>query len=105
MQEMLHFFGYAKLPQDPENMTGFFEYSGEDNELTRQYRGWRNQNSDMVGWTCQLTDPDLEMIQYKLQDKSKDTELLSFETSGKATKVILHYYEKQIYDTVSEHLD
>jgi len=35
MKEMLHFFGYAKLPEDPENMTGFFEFSGEDTELTR----------------------------------------------------------------------
>ena len=27
-KEWLHFFGYAKLPQDSQNMTGFFEYDG-----------------------------------------------------------------------------
>lgn len=40
MKEMLHFFGYAKVPQDPENNTGFFEYDGSDTEMNRQYKGW-----------------------------------------------------------------
>lgn len=40
MSEMLHYFGYAKLPHDPENNTGFFEYDGSDAEMTRQYKGW-----------------------------------------------------------------
>ena len=40
MKEMTHFFGYAKLPSDPENTTGFFDYDGSDAEMTRQYRGW-----------------------------------------------------------------
>ena len=103
MQEMLHFFGYAKLPTDPENITGFFEYSGEDNELTRQYKGWRAQNSDMVSWSCQLTDKDLETIQYRLSDARKDVQLLTVWMSHQVTKAIQHYYEKQIYGTVSEH--
>jgi len=30
MKEMNHFFGYAKLPTDPENNTGFYEYDGSD---------------------------------------------------------------------------
>ena len=40
MKEMIHFFGYAKVPSDPENNTGFFDFDGSDAELTRQYKGW-----------------------------------------------------------------
>jgi len=42
MKEMLHFFGYAKVPHDPENNTGFFEYtdSSRDSEIMRHYKGW-----------------------------------------------------------------
>ena len=40
MKEMIHFFGYAKVPSDPENNTGFFDYDGSDTEMNRQYRGW-----------------------------------------------------------------
>ena len=29
LAEMLHFFGYAKLPSDPENETGFFEFKAK----------------------------------------------------------------------------
>ena len=41
MKEWLHFFGYAKVPQDPDNNTGFFEYDGTDEEMNRQYNGFR----------------------------------------------------------------
>ena len=51
-KEMLHFFGYAKTPQDPNNPTGFFEYDGTDEELTRQSNGYLSQNQDMVDWAC-----------------------------------------------------
>ena len=27
-KEMLHFFGYAKIPQDPTNVTGFYDFDG-----------------------------------------------------------------------------
>lgn len=40
-KEWLHFFGYAQLPQDPDNATGFFNFDGEDAELNRQYYGFR----------------------------------------------------------------
>ena len=31
MSVVLHYFGYAKLPEDHENLTGFYEYSEEGN--------------------------------------------------------------------------
>lgn len=59
-KEFIHFFGYAKVPSDPENNTGFFEYDGSDAEMNRQYYGFRAQNESMVNWATLLTDADLE---------------------------------------------
>ena len=39
-KEMLHFFGYAKLPQDPENPTGFYEFDGSDEAMNSIYKGY-----------------------------------------------------------------
>lgn len=41
LKEFIHFFGYAKIPSDPENPTGFFEYEGTDKEMNRQYMGFK----------------------------------------------------------------
>ena len=46
-KEMLHFFGYAKLPQDPENVTGFYDYDGKDEEMNRIYKGYIQQNNEV----------------------------------------------------------
>ena len=39
-KEMMHFFGYAKVPQDPDNYTGFYEYDGTDEHLNSMYNGY-----------------------------------------------------------------
>jgi len=37
---MLYFFGYAKLSQDPENVTGFYEFNEPNEALDRKYKGY-----------------------------------------------------------------
>ena len=32
LSEMLYFFGYAKVPQDPDNYTGFYDFTTEDQD-------------------------------------------------------------------------
>ena len=113
MSEVLHFFGYAKVPWDhhQDNPTGFFEYSDNDyddchqskDELRRVYKGWQAQNTGMVNWVCQLSDADLEQIRYKLYDKSKEVPLLSLETENWAKKPTINYYTKKLYKM--EHID
>ena len=98
MKEMLHFFGYARLPTDPDNNTGFFEYDGTDEEMNRQYKGWQLQNESMINWVCQLTDADLERYRYRLSDPAKDVPLLDYATSTKATNAISDYYSKKFYN-------
>lgn len=41
MADMLHFFGYAKLPHDPDNRTGIFSFDGSEETLVSQYYGFR----------------------------------------------------------------
>ena len=98
MKEVLHFFGYARLPEDPSNITGFFEYDGSDAEMNRQYKGWKAQNEAMVNWVCHLTDDDLENFKYRLSDPAKEVPLMDFDTSVKATTAISDFYSKKLYN-------
>ena len=41
MKEVLHYFGYAKLPEDLENPTGFFDYSDQGSQDQPEYKGWQ----------------------------------------------------------------
>lgn len=93
-KEMLHFFGYAKVPQDPDNLTGFYEFDGEDEGLMRQYKAFRTVNEDMVNWASLLSEAELESFKYQLSDPAKDVPLIGFSTATKATKAITHYCQK-----------
>mmetsp|Transcript_15269 Transcript_15269/g.20744 ORF Transcript_15269/g.20744 Transcript_15269/m.20744 type:complete len:107 (+) Transcript_15269:750-1070(+) len=98
MKEMLHFFGYAKTPQDPENATGFFEFDGSDEELTRQYMGYRAQNQAMVNWSGQLTDQDLaSMPRYRLSNPAKEVALCDFTSAKKIISSTLNHYQGEFY--------
>ena len=39
-KEFLHYFGYAKLPSDPDNVTGFYDFPDEGNEMRHLYMGY-----------------------------------------------------------------
>ena len=104
-KEFLHFFGYAKTPSNPENPTGFFEYDGSDDNLTRKENGYKIQNQGMIDWVSQLTDADLEQFQYLLSDPAKEVPLMDYDNSVKATAAINNYYEKKFYGEAHEHVD
>ena len=59
---MLHFFGYAKVPQDPENPTGFYEFDGTDAEMNGIYNGYQRQNEDIINWTNALKEDELAQM-------------------------------------------
>ena len=104
-KEWLHFFGYAQVPQDPDNATGFFEYDGTDPELMRQYYGFRAQNESHVQWVCQLTDKDLEQYQWMTCNPAMEVPLMDFATSVKATRPIKHYIETKFYGQPTENVE
>ena len=101
-KEFLNFFGYSKLPDQEENLTGFFPYENPDEEMYRQYQGFSMQNESMVNWACHLNDADYEQIQYRLSDPKKEVKLMSFASSVKATRAIENHYQKQFYGETYE---
>ena len=105
LKEFIHFFGYAKVPQDAANNTGFFEYDGTDPELTRQYFGFKAQNTDMVNWAGQLTDADLAKTRYRLSDPAKEVKVMDFNTATFATRPIENWCEKKLYGTSYEEVN
>lgn len=97
MKEMLHFFGYAKLPQDPENPTGFYEFDGTDEEMNSIYNGYQRQNEDILHWTNSLKENELAQMSYHFTPKSKDVPLLDFTTMERASTATHNYYEKKYF--------
>ena len=59
----------------------------------------------MVDWACQLTDEDLEGYRYRLSDPTKEVPLMTFASSIKATKAIMNYYEKKMFNKAYENID
>ena len=104
-KEMLHYFGYAKVPQDPENSTGFFEYDGSDENLNNMYREYEQHNEETLQWVHGMTDDELAQCKYFFTEKSKEVPLLDFDSNTRATLTIHHYYERKFYDRVSEECD
>ena len=40
MKEVIYFFGYALIKEDPDNLTGFYEYPVTDTEAYKRYKGF-----------------------------------------------------------------
>ena len=55
---MLFFFGYAKVPQDPDNYTGFYDFTSEDqNErINDMYRGYERHNEEVLDWVSNMSE-------------------------------------------------
>ena len=104
-KEWFHFFGYAQVPQDKDNPTGFFEYDGTDPELNKQYYGFHAQNESMLQWVSQLTDKDLEQYQWLSSNKQTDVPLMDFASSVKATRPIKNFLEKKLFGQAREHVE
>ena len=49
-----------------------------------------------------MTDTDLENYHYRLSDPEKEVPLMTFASSTKATKAIMNYYEKKMYNAPLE---
>ena len=96
-KDMVHFFGYAKVPQDPENVTGFFEYDGSNEQLNDMYRGYERHNEETLTWVHDMTDDELAKCKYQLSDKSKEVPLLDFDSNTRATLSTHNYFEKIYY--------
>ena len=45
MKDILYYFGYVNIAEDPANMTGFFEYAKKDSELLKTYNGFKELNT------------------------------------------------------------
>ena len=90
------------MPHDPENVTGFFEWDGTDEEMNRQYYGFRAQNEAMVNWACQLTDDDLTNYRYRLSDPKKDVKIGSWSDANKYGGPIVNYFENKFYGETYE---
>ena len=56
---MFYFFGYAKLPHDPENVTGYYEFDGSNETLGQKYKGYEAMNEEMLNWVYSMSDEQI----------------------------------------------
>ena len=97
VKDMAYFFGYAKVDEDKENPTGFFDYKTHNPEDLKRYKGFKAQNKNMIDWVCSMNEKEASEIQYKLSDKSKEVPIMGFETTEFATRPIKDFSEKKLY--------
>lgn len=94
-KEMLHFFGYANVPQDPDNYTGYYDYAGTDPYLNNIYKGYERQNDDVLNWVNSMSDEEMATFKFDFTPVEKDVPLLNFSTSEHYMVAVYHYLEKK----------
>lgn len=62
MKEIMYYFGYAKIKEDPDNYTGFHEYAESDPALLKSYYGYKELNKHSLQWNECMTDEQREEI-------------------------------------------
>lgn len=96
--EMLYFFGYARLPQDPENVTGYYEFDEPNETLRRTYKGYEAMNEQMLNWVCSMTDEELSHCQYQLSDPAKEVPIHGLHNNEQFVTPSHNFYEKKYYN-------
>ena len=65
--------------------------------MQKTHKGYLQQNDNMVDWVCSMNEEEAAEIKYQLSDKSKEVDLVSFESSDKACRPMKDYNEKLLY--------
>ena len=97
MREVLYFFGYASIKEDPENFTGFHEFKETDPELHKQYYGFRQLNSHSLEWNASMNDIERQEFQFMCSDPEKEVPVLNFEEGQKIIECTLHDAEIRLF--------
>lgn len=59
---MIYYFGYAKTADNPDNPTGFFDFSESDLVPLSAPNEWIQSNESMIEWASQLSDDELDSL-------------------------------------------
>ena len=71
LKDIIYYFGYAFMADDPDNITGFFEYENAEPELVKTYYGFKELNNHSIGWNAYMSDEERALIQLKNSDPEK----------------------------------
>ena len=78
MKDIIYYFGYAKIAEDPNNVTPFYDYPKTDPELYKKYYGYKELNEQSIGWNAYMTDEERALIQFMCSDPDKSAEVPDF---------------------------
>jgi hypothetical protein len=61
------------------------------------YKGYSEQNVNMIQWVNEMSEDQLTSIKYQLSDKTKDIDMVNPEDSTRITVPLVAYCEKKLY--------
>ena len=93
----MYYFGYAKIKEDPDNYTGFYEYPVTDPDLHKHYYGYRELNRHSIEWNAYMTDAERAQIQFMCSDPEKQCEVTDFAESNKLAECVMHDAELRLF--------
>ena len=96
LKEMAYFFGYAKGVEE-NNSTDFLEFAKPEPELVKTFKGYKAMNKSMIEWICTMKEHEAAQIRYQLSDKTKEVDLMSFESAEFATRANRNWCERALY--------
>ena len=103
LKEMLHYFGYAKIKEDPDNETGYFEFDS-DPEMLKLYKGYRQLSRHSIEWNAYMTDDERRSMQYMCSDRDKEVEVTDFSESGRNCECELHDAHQRMFGDPGYHV-
>jgi hypothetical protein len=97
MKDIIYYFGYAKIAEDPNNVTPFYDYPKTDPELYKKYYGYKELNEQSIGWNAYMTDEERALIQFMCSDPDKSAEVTDFAESDKMAECVMHDAELRLF--------
>jgi hypothetical protein len=97
MKDIIYYFGYAKIAEDPDNITGFYDYPKTDPDMLKKYYGFKELNEQSIGWNAYMNDEERALIQFMCSDPEKSAEVISYAESNKISECTMHDAELRMF--------
>lgn len=97
MKDIMYYFGYAKIKEDPDNITGFHEYKVTDQELYKHYNEYKMLNRHSLEWNEYMKDEERATIWFQNCDPEKVVDLLTWAEGDQISAPLRHDMEIRMF--------
>lgn len=105
MKDIMYYFGYADIKEDPDNMTAFYKYPETDPELYKTYYQYRTLNKHSLEWNAYMNDEERAKIQFMLSDPDKRADVADFAETDMMAECIMHDAEMRMFGKARKNIE